>query len=194
MHRLDLLLRSALTLSLAAAGCSRPRIGPNTKTSPPSDRGEVALQFLLDPAAPVPRLDDDQEFLPPQVVRAELVLPSFPAEALAARAAPAHVVVRVIIDEEGRIAEVSDSPVLASSEGPFTSVYRDAVLRALRHWRFLPGRIQQWEEGKDQDGDGVPDSRQILRADVVRVFYDIRFDFEIVDGEGRVKTSASQGS
>ena len=37
--------------------------------------------------------------------------------------------------------------------------------------------IRHWEDGKDYDGDGVSDFRENLRADTVRVFYDVRFDF-----------------
>jgi hypothetical protein len=97
----------------------------------------------------------------------------------------------VIIDEQGRIADVLDSPVQASSQSPFAGVFKDSVLRALRHWRFTPGRIVQWAVGKDFDGDGVSDARTMVHSDPIRVFYDIRFDFEIVGGEGRVTTSAS---
>jgi len=42
------------------------------------------------------------------------------------------------------------------------------VLRTLRHWRFTPG---------------------YLGFERVPVFYDFRFDFEIVDGEGVVRTN-----
>ena len=68
--------------------------------------------------------------------------------------------------------------------------FRDATLRALRHWRFTPGWTGQVEE-KDLDGDGTPDYRRMTRLDFVPVFYDVRFDFAIVGGEGTVTTSAA---
>ena len=44
---------------------------------------------------------------------------------------------------------------------------------AVRGWRFTPGAIQQTREGE-------------ASSRPVRVYYDVRFDFEIVRGQGRV--------
>jgi len=149
----------------------------------------VAYRFILDPTAAVLRLADGTDFVEPIPMR-EFPLPRYPQTALDAKAGPAQVVVRILIGTDGRIADVRDSPLEASSSGPFAGEFRDAALRALRHWRFNPGRIDQIAN-KDLDGDGQPDYREVIRYDLVPVFYDVRFDFEIVGGEGKVRTSAA---
>jgi hypothetical protein len=117
-------------------------------------------------------------------------LPNYTARPLEARAGAAHVVVRILIDTNGRIADVTASPVEADSPGPFAADFRDAVLRALRHWPFTPGHFDSYEDGPDDDHDGKADYRRLTRSDMVPVRYDVRFDFEIVGGEGRVRTTA----
>jgi len=82
------------------------------------------------------------------------------------------------------------SPVESDSPGPFAVDFRNAVLRALRHWRFTPGHFDSYEDGPDDDHDGKADYRRLTRSDMVPVRYDVRFDFEIVGGEGRVRTTA----
>jgi hypothetical protein len=173
-----------LPVVVPLAACARrpPR------TVPPTRAGEVAYRFIQDPASLAAR-PAAGTFVEPRPT-SDLPLPQFPTAALESSAGPAHVVVRILIDTEGRIGDVRDSPVEASSPGPFAREFRDATLRALRHWRFEPGWIGQ-AEGRDLDGDGTPDYRRMTRLEVVPVFYDVRFDFAIVGGEGTVTTSAA---
>lgn len=203
MYPIEMHIREAIIIlvtfvTFVMVGCAHRRPAASSPTQKPASAtgsallGMVDLQFLPDPNAPKPNLDEHQEFIHPDVLSGTLRLPEFPADALAARAGPAYVVVRIVIDTLGRVAGVGDSPVQSSSSDPFGQSYRDAVLRALRHWRFSPGAIRRWEEGKDFDGDGNPDERDILSVNAVKVFYDVRFDFEIVKGEGRVRAGASQ--
>jgi len=179
-----------IAILVLLVGCAR-HPPPTTVPEPVVDpgRGQVAYRFILDPTAAVPQLADRTDFVRP-IPTSEFPLPRYPQTALDAKAGPAWVVVRILIGTDGRIADVRDSPVEASSPGPFAGEFRDAVLRALRHWRFTPGRIDQ-VANKDLDGDGQPDYREVTHYDLVPVFYDVRFDFEIVGGEGNVKTSAS---
>jgi hypothetical protein len=169
--------RFAGSLAVVAfcAGCSPKPVVDVPKVT---DHASVGYSFLLDPSVQRPA----GTFVPPSP-REELRLPVYPPDALAARAGAASVSVRIVIDTEGRIANVTDSPLEASSAGPFASEFHDAVLRSLRHWRFTPGRIEQSEDG--------PGYRTITSMEAVRVFYDVRFDFDVVSGEGRVRTSAS---
>jgi hypothetical protein len=179
-----------IAILVLLAGCARlppPIAVPEPAVEP--GRGQVAYRFLLDPTSAVLQLADQTEFVAP-IPKDEFSLPRYPRTALDAKAGPAHVVVRILIGTDGRIADVRDSPLEASSSGPFAGEFRDAVLRALRHWRFTPGRIDQ-VTGKDLDGDGQPDYREVIHYDLVPVFYDVRFDFETVGDEGRVKTSAA---
>ena len=99
-------------------------------------------------------------------------------------------VVRIVIDTEGRVSSVADSQLAPSTAGVFAADFREAVETAVRRWRFLPGHIDQLENGDDVDDDGKADYVRIVQRDLVPVFYDVRFDFEIVDGRGRVNSTA----
>ena len=79
---------------------------------------------------------------------------------------------------------------MSSSPGPFAAAFRGSVERAVRRWRFTGGRIDQIEDGNDLDGDGQPDYTRVVASDPISVFYDVRFDFEIVAGEGKVRSTA----
>ncbi len=70
--------------------------------------------------------------------------------------------------------------------------FRQSVERALRRWQFEPGYFTKRGASIDADGDGTPDATMIDSWTRVPVYYDIRFDFRIVDGAGQV-TSTNQG-
>jgi hypothetical protein len=144
---------------------------------------------VADPSVSPPKVTDDQELVPPGPM-SRLVPPIYPAAALAAKAAPASVGLRIVIGEEGFVVDVRDSPVAPSTPSPFAAEFRSAAEIAVKRWRFAPGRLDQYEDGQDVDADGVPDSRSLARSDPIRVFYDVRFDFEIVSGAGCVRSSA----
>ena len=184
----------AIVLAVTAVGCAcRPAIPPATapaQTAAVRDAGKVAFRFLVDPSAMTSSAAKMEELVSPRPT-ADLPLPNYPEAALAAQAGAAHVVVRILIDKDGRIQDVTDSPVASSSSGPFSGDFRDAVLRALRHWRFTPGHFDHYEDGPDSDDDGKPDYRRLVRSVRVPVRYDVRFDFEVIDGVGRVRTTAT---
>jgi TonB family protein len=184
----------AIVLAVIVVGCARrPAIPPATtpaETAAARDAGKVAFRFLVDPGAMTSVTAKVEELVSPRPT-ADLPLPNYPEAALAAQAGAAHVVVRILIDTDGRIQDVTDSPVASSSSGPFSGEFRDAVLRALRHWRFIPGHFDHYEDGPDSDGDGKPDYRRLVRSERVPVRYDVRFDFEVIGGEGRVRTTAT---
>ena len=70
-------------------------------------------------------------------------LPLYPANALAARDGPHRELVRFIIDKNGDVGQIVDSPMARSDGGPFAADYRRAVETALRTWRYVPGEFQQ---------------------------------------------------
>ena len=94
-----------------------------------------------------------------------------------------------MIDTHGTVSQVGDSPMGQSDGGPFAEDYRRAVDDAVRTWRYQPGVLQHVVPGHDLDADGKPDYKVVTSWDVVAVYYDIRFTFEIVDGKGVVKTT-----
>jgi TonB family protein len=180
---------SGVLVLVAVAGCRHELREVSTRPAP-SDRGKAEYRFLADPHVSIAH---GLHFVDPSPV-AELPLPQYPPSALAAGAGSSHVTVRIVIDTDGRVADVTDSPLERSSGGPHAREFKDAVLRSLRHWRFTPGRLDAVEDGPDEDRDGEPDYRKVTRMDPVRVFYDVRFDFDTVAGTGIVRTSADGGA
>jgi len=139
----------------------------------------VAVEFLADPTAPKPKLDESQEFAPasPRFTR----LPGYPPAALTAGGPSAVVAVRLMIDESGQVYEVKDSPRLTPYTGPFAADFRDAVEAAVKRWAFSAARI-------DTLGPPYPDmpQRPLAATRYVPTFLDFAFRFSVVDGRGVV--------
>jgi hypothetical protein len=188
-------MRAVLVLALLslAAGCAGAREPPAAEPPPPPPpaSGGVSFTFLPLPGA---RITAEElgftEFVEP-TARTELDVPEYPEEALSTGVSPFTVAVRLTIDPlDGRVTRVEQSPLLASSEGAFEKDFWIASERAVRLWRFTPGRMDRYQEGADVDGDGKSDSRMRAESIPVPVFYDVRFDFAIRAGTPEVKTSA----
>lgn len=190
-----LFVLALLVQALEGTACAHKRAPSRAEESPPatpaaaSSTGRSDFTFLADPSMSPPKVTEDQELVPPGPL-GRLVPAIYPAAALAAGAAPARVGLRIVIGDDGFVADVQDSPIAHSTSSPFAAEFRKAAEIAVKRWRFTPGQIIQYEDGQDVDDDGAPDSRSLVRSDRIRVFYDVRFDFEIVAGEGRVRSSA----
>ena len=172
------------------AGCAKkpPAPTPAALPQPPAPsaaEGKTSYKFVFDPSNPVLGLPEDIQFHrpAPRDVRA---LPVYPPDALAAGDGPHRELVRIVIDKQGRVAEVGDSPLGVSDGGPHAAGFRAAVDAAVRAWVFAPGALVKVEPGHDLDGDGKPDYKVATSIDPVPVYYDVRFLFEIVDGRGIV--------
>jgi hypothetical protein len=170
----------ALVLGASSHCARRP---PVVRPSPPSPVGQAAYEFIVDPSTISFRLTAGESFEQPHPY-GELKPPSYPERPLAARFGAAATVVRIVIDERGDVAQVLDCPFMVSSPGPFAVDFRSAVEQAVRAWHFSPGAIQHKRDGPDLDGDGTPDYRVVESSRIVPVYYDVRFEFAIVDGQG----------
>lgn len=180
---------AALVCLLFAAGCSGRRSpDPPEPEAPP--RGAATFDFMYNGSSVDTAPPEDQELRPP-VIAEELALPAYPAQALSGGAGPSTVAVRILVDTEGRVAEVANSPRLPSTPGPFAPDFRRAVEDVLAEWRFWPACWRRYEPGEDLDGDGVADYRRVVEERVVTFYLDVRFDFDIVDGQGRVRSEHS---
>lgn len=186
-------LRTAFVCALLASaiGCAK-HAGSIPPAPQPSDKGAVGYEFIANAAPGSLTNTEHQEFITPTPLR-KLLPPEYPERPLLEKAPHYEVTIRIVIDTEGRVSMVSDSPLGISTAGPYAQDFRRAVEATVRRWRFLPGRIDQLEDGDDVDDDGKPDSVHVARSDFVPVFYDVRFDFDIVAGEGRVSSSATPG-
>lgn len=188
INRLGLSVAVSVCL-LIATGCAGRR-GPEPPEETAPLRGQSSFDFLRDAASSDTTPPEDQELRPP-VIAEELAQPVYPTEALSAGAGPSIVAVRILVDTQGLVSEVADSPRLASTPGPHAAVFRGAVEEVLTQWRFQPAEWRRYEPGEDLDGDGVADYRRVVESRVVTFYIDVRFDFEIVDGQGRVTSDHS---
>lgn len=160
-------------------------VPPPPAPQPDPRHGAVSLQIIPDPNSHPPTFEANEQFVAP-VITCEAVLPEYPPDALAAKAAPATVVLRVTIGASGRVERIEDSPVMASTPGPFASEFRWSAVRAIRRWQFSAGRIDRTVA---QESSGGEKTEWVDVGEPLDVFYDMKFDFEIVAGEGRVRSS-----
>jgi hypothetical protein len=180
---------TVLVSLLLTSGCAGRHVPqPAADTVPPS--GQASFDFMYNGASVDTTPPEDQELRPP-VIAEELAQPAYPPGALAANAGPSTVAVRILVDTDGQVSEVADSPRLASTPGPFAADFRQAVDEVLAQWRFRPAEWRRYEPGEDLDGDGVADYRRVVESRVVTFYLDVRFDFEIVAGHGRVTSEHS---
>ena len=172
--------RSSARASVAAlvlvAGCAARK--PASGTS--------SYAFVFDPANPALGLAADVKFDRPRPVDTK-ALPVYPERALAARFGPHHEIVRIVIDTHGNVAEVGDSPLGRSDDDAYAGDFRRAVDAAVRRWKFMPGVLRHVAPGHDLDGNGRPDYTVTTSYDLVPVYYDVKFTFEIVEGNGLVR-------
>ena len=150
-------------------------------------QGDVAVRFLADPAAVDIRVAETEEFAPASP--RYMPLPSYPDSVLSAGGGLAFVAVRLHLDKGGFVIAVSDSPLLASSDGPHSGEFREAVESVVRRWAFSPARVDTVApNGQDSNPAG---SRSLIATRYVPTFLDFAFQFSVVDGRGVVSLGAS---
>lgn len=174
--------------ALLAAACAHKKPAPVFVPPSPPPQGKTKYSYIFDPGNPALGLPEDVQFRRP-FPQDTKTLPKYPDNALAAHDGSHREVVRFVIDTHGNVDKVVDSPMEASDGGPFAADYRRAVEEALRTWSYEPGVFQHVKPGEDKDGDGKPDYKIMTKAEIVPVYYDVRFTFEIVEGKGVVRTT-----
>ena len=175
----------------AGSGCAGRK--PVAAAQPPAAdpaRGQSSFEFLVDPPARDAERSRYEQFMPPRPI-GELASPEYPERALAAGYGPVSLAVRVNIGIEGQVTAISDIPGKPQATGPYASDFRQAIESAVQTWRFNPAELNRFEDGNDIDGDGKPDYQRLVSTDKMPVYFDVRFDFEILQGKGQVKTGGS---
>lgn len=168
---------------VAAVTAGVPASAPGAGDGP-SRQGDVAVRFLADPAAADIKVAETEEFAPASP--RYMPLPSFPAGALRAGAGSSIVAIRLHLDEGGFVTATSDSPRLASSDGPHQEEFRKEVEVVVRRWSFSPARIDSVAPDPDPSGP-----RPLISTRYVPTFLDFAFQFSVVDGRGVVSLGAS---
>lgn len=175
---------SGCSHSAPAAAKNPAASAPNPAPANSSSRsGDVAVEFLADPDAPRPKLDESQEFTPasPRLTP----LPEYPPAALAGGGPSALVAVRLWIGQDGVTKEVKDSPKARAYAGPFSAEFHEAVEAAVLRWSFTSARV-------DTLGPPRPDmpQRPLMSTRYVPTYLDFAFRFTVVEGRGVVSVGA----
>ncbi len=142
------------------------------------------MEFLPDPAATEIKVAENQEFAPP--APRYTPLPDYPAAALEGGVRSVVVAVRLHLDAEGAVVQVTDSPRQASYAGPYAADFRRAVDAAVRRWIFTAARVDTVDRSptwKTEPGSEPP----LLSTRRVPSFLDFSFRFSVVDGRGVVE-------
>lgn len=178
-------LPALFLLAIPVSGCARV---PKLASAPQPVRGASSLEFLSDPANPARKLPPNVQLHAPLPL-ANLEVPEYPPRPLEARAGAATVGVRFVVNIEGKVVDITRSPLVPSSAGPYEDDFRAAAEAAVRGWNFRPAWVAEFEDGPDRDGDGKADYRVATSIENVPVYLDVRIDFEIVEGKGRVRVA-----
>lgn len=173
----------------AATGCtSRKPVAAAQPPAPDPGRGQSSFEFLIDPPARNAEHPKNQQFMPPRPI-GEMASPVYPERALASGYGSVSLTVRVNIGSEGQVTGISNIPGKPQPAGPYASDFREVVESAVRSWKFYPAELNQFDDGNDIDGDGKPDYQRLVSSEKMPVYFDVRFDFEIVQGKGQVTTA-----
>jgi hypothetical protein len=181
-----LLVPPAFALVIGSAGCaSVAKPGASSArgaAEPPPDRTNVEVQFIPDPGRIAPTLREGQGFTSPSPIVTHL--PDYPAGL--EKAGSAVVVLRFIVGVDGAVRDVGDSP-LRDPGAAADPAFREAAVTAVRSWLFVPAEIRTVKPGADLDHDGKPDYTVLVESERVPVYLDVRFTFEMIAGQGRVR-------
>lgn len=166
-----------------------PPVKPGNVVAPTNlDRGAVAAKLLPDPASPNVRLGPGEEYVPPQFTPGN-PLPEYPAALLGLRLPPHTVVVRMVVDEARRIADISASPLQESTASKHLPAFEAAVRSALQKWSVWPPAIRKFKPGPDSDDDGNADYQVLVDQRIFKAYFDLAFTFEVVNGQGVVRSA-----
>lgn len=152
--------------------------------APTALRFEGSSSFtIVEPPASAARPEAKSEANARQVAKTLLVArpieplakPIYPPSALGRETLPVTVGVRIIVDAEGRVADVRMSPVLISTPTPRLEEFRAAVEAALAQWRFRPAELRRL--APITDATGAP-AWVLLSREKTDYGFDVSFVFQ----------------
>ncbi|HXI04014.1 MAG TPA: hypothetical protein VNI57_12635 [Candidatus Saccharimonadales bacterium] len=167
------------------SGCAVKQPVSAPEHAAPRPRGVTGVTFVPDPEAARSEIPPGAEIIPPAVVL--WPMPLYPPEALDRGCGDGAVGLRIVVGVTGNVESISGSPLVRTTEGDCGARFRAASEDALRNWRFRPAEWRRMEQGDDVDGDGVPDFQRVIESRKIPVYLDLRIDFEVDGGEGRVR-------
>jgi hypothetical protein len=188
-------MRGILLLVVVTLGC---RSAVPSKPAPvaapaPQSTASVTAKMIVDPNAPSVQLPPGETYVEPQVMRGN-PLPQYPRDLVPLALGPHEVVVRITSNEESRIEEIRASPLGGTTDDAYRARFEEAVSSAVKQWKVFPAEIRKMKDGPDLDGDGKPDYTISVGRKVLKVFFDVAFRFEIVNGKPVVRSDRPQGA
>ncbi len=188
----DFSLRQALALlligqaMLVGAACHHRSIPakPDSGTSSfrfviPAPASAQATVMSLDEPFSTERFKDAEAILP-------LTMPVYPARALAAKAGLVNIGVKISIDADGRVTDVSPSLLTFSTPSRYAAAFEEAVRLAVMTWHFHPAEHYYFEVSPDENGVA---KAKFLRKENTETSFDIAFTFtatgSVLAGESR---------
>lgn len=103
-----------------------------------------------------------------------LAPPVYPANALAAKAGLVTIGVKISIDTEGRVSDVSPSLLTFSTPTRYSDEFEEAVRVAVMRWRFYPAQRYTLRIFRTEEGGGPP--KEIHRENT-ETYFDLAFTF-----------------
>jgi TonB family protein len=103
-----------------------------------------------------------------------LVIPVYPAKALAAKAGMTVVGVHLTIDKEGRVTDIGPSLLAVSIPTRFDDEFQAAMRAAVRHWRFSPAQVYHTEVVTAPGGESY---QRVTDQQNVEAAFDVAFTF-----------------
>jgi len=157
--------------------------------------GRSAFEFVRPPAAPesgaskgaVKPVEAKDEFVAPRAI-GRLAEPVYPAVALAAGAGPVSLSLRLVVDTEGKVAEVSQSMLAFSTPTPWAAEFRAAAEAAVAQWRFRPAEVRHFTTVTNAQGT----YRSMTDSEKTEWALHVVFTFNATGGTG-VETRAAEG-
>jgi hypothetical protein len=109
--------------------------------------------------------------------------PVYPPALVALHLPTQVLLVKLVIDTEGRVTRVLPEAESPDAHGPHTAAFLDAIQTAVQDWRFDPLRIVTWK------GSGA--DRTLISTRTLPYSLEYRFTFSIVDGKGTASSGRS---
>ncbi|MDE1959266.1 MAG: hypothetical protein KGI40_09295 [Xanthomonadaceae bacterium] len=110
--------------------------------------------------------------------------PVYPPALVALNLPTQVLLVKLVIDTEGHVAQVLADAGSPDTRGPHAAAFLQAIRTAVQDWRFDPLRIVTW---KDRGADRMRVSTRTLPYSL-----EYRFTFSIVDGKGTASSGRSR--
>ena len=124
-----------------------------------------------------------KEIIPPRPI-GELRSPAYPENALKSKFGSARFIVRVHLDDTGQVNDIGQNPLEATGENRFRQEFLAEIDKAVRQWKFQPAKVQECRKGRDLNGDGKIDYTIVISTEKIPAYFDVQFEFSIVDGKG----------